>query len=313
MAGLTQQALAVMRKHHGVATRAMLRAAGVGAPAQRRLVVAGVLAEVHERVLQVTSSPLTLEARCAALCLAYPRAFITGPTEGRLIGLRRMPAADPIQLVVAHGSNIGPLEGVTIRQTTNIHPSDVQLRRPDGIVLASAPRLAFDLGASLSAIDHASVVEQLLLEGRCTFATMVVTARRLIHPNRPGSLVVAHTLESRGSQRAAESHPEVLLADALRRREVPVQPQATWLALPNGSRIRLDLSVPEIRWAIEIDVHPDHLFIEGTTRDKARDRQCHLLGWQVERVTALDMADLEGTADELRLLYLRRVRSQSAA
>ena len=142
---------------------------------------------------------------------------------------------------------------------------------------------------------------------------MVGTARRLIHPNRAGSIVVAQTLQSRGTRRAAESHPELVLADALPRRGVPVQPQATWLALPNGSRVRLDLSVPELRWAIEIDVHPDHLFIEGTTKDKARDRQCHLLGWQVERVTGLDMADVEGTADELRLLYLHRARSQIAA
>jgi len=313
MAGLTQQALVVMKVHHGVASRAMLRAAGVGAHAQRRLVEAGVLVEVHERVLRVSSSPATLEARCAALCLAYPGAYITGPTEGKLIGLRRMPAAEPIRLAVRHGRNIGPLDGVTIHQSTSIHPSDVQLRRPDGIVLASAPRLAFDLGAYLSYIDHASVVEQLLHEGRCTFATLVSTARRLIHPNRAGSVVVAHTLETRGARHAAESHPELLLADALRRRDVPVQPQATWLTLPNGARIRLDLSVPEIRWAIEIDVHPDHLFIEGTTKDKSRDRQCHLLGWQVERVTALDMADLEGTADELRLLYLQRSRLQTAA
>lgn len=313
MAGLTPQALEVMKSHHGVATRTMMRAAGVGVDAQRRLVARGVLIEVGDRVVQIASSPDSLEARCTALCLSFPSSFITGPTAGRLLGLRRMPAAEPVHLGVRHGSNIGPLDGVVLRQSTNLHPSDIQQRRSDGIALASAPRLAFDLGADLGALDHASVVEQLLYEKRCTFATIVHTARRLIHPNRPGSVVVAQTLENRGQRAPAESHPEVVLGEALRARGVPVQPQTTWLALPNGSRIRIDLSVAAIRWAIEIDVHPDHLFLEGTTKDKARDRQCHLLGWQVERVTALDLTDLPGTADELKLLYLARAQSQIAA
>jgi hypothetical protein len=313
VAGLTPQAMEVMKVHHGVASRSMLRAAGVGVDAQRRAVERGLLVEMYDRVVRIATAPDTVVARCAALCLAFPRAFITGPTEGRLIGLRRMPPTQLVHLSVPHGSNIGPLDGVVLRQTTSIHPSDLQQRRPDGIVLASAPRLAFDLGADLSAIDHASIVEQLLHEQRCTFATLVRTARRLIHPHRPGSVVVAHSLEQRGERAPAESHPEVVLSDALRARGVPVQAQTTWLSLPNGSRIRLDLTVPEIRWAIEIDVHPDHLFLVGTTKDKARDRQCHLIGWEVERVTALDLVDLDGTADELRLLYLARARQHVAA
>ena len=69
--------------------------------------------------------------------------------------------------------------------------------------------------------------------------------------------------------------------------------------LPNGSVIRIDLAVPAIRWAVEIDVHPDHLLLQGTTKDKRRDRQCHLIGWQVERVTEIDLLDLASIVDEL--------------
>ncbi|HEY0519618.1 MAG TPA: hypothetical protein VGC84_09010 [Ilumatobacteraceae bacterium] len=116
---------------------------------------------------------------------------------------------------------------------------------------------------------------------------------------------------ARGERPAAESHPEVLVGDALRARSVPVVPQLADLVLPNGTRIRIDLAVPAVKWAIEIDVHPDHLFLEGTTRDKRRDRQCHLIGWQVERVTDLDLLDLANLIDELVDLY--RVRSAAAA
>ncbi len=88
-------------------------------------------------------------------------------------------------------------------------------------------------------------------------------------------------------------------------------PQVSSLLLPNGSQIRIDLAVPDVRWAIEIDVHPDHLLLEGTTRDKRRDRQCHLIRWQVERVTEVDMIDLPGLIDELVALY--QVRISTAA
>jgi hypothetical protein len=103
-----------------------------------------------------------------------------------------------------------------------------------------------------------------------------------------------------------ESHPEVMVAERLQARGVPVVAQTTWLDLPNGRRARLDMSVPAIRWGVEVDVHPGHLGLTGTTDDKRRDRQCHLIRWQVERVTGLDLADLDRTIDELVELYEAR-------
>jgi very-short-patch-repair endonuclease len=84
------------------------------------------------------------------------------------------------------------------------------------------------------------------------------------------------------------------------------------LKLPNGAKIRIDLAVPAARWAIEIDVHPDHLLLEGTTKDKRRDRQCHMIGWQVERVTEVDLLDLECLVDELVALYEARLLATAA-
>jgi hypothetical protein len=224
-----------------------------------------------------------------------------------------MGSGEPIQLSIPHGSNIGPLDGVTLRQSTKIAVGDVQARRRDGIRLASPPRLAFDLAADLSQRDHASIVEQILHERRCTWATMLATARRLIHPLRPGSVVMATTLMERGQRRPAESHGEVDLGVELRRIGVPAEPQVVWLDLPNGSRARIDLSIPAIRWGIELDLHPDHLLLGGTARDKRRDRQCHLIGWEIERVTELDLLDLDGLLAELQALYLARLATWRAA
>lgn len=306
MSDLTPKALAILRGQHGHATVSQLDAAGVHRRARLRLVDADVLKPVYKSVVRIDSAPETLESRCAALCLSHQSGFVTGPAGGKLLGLRRIPRPEPIHFAVLHGVHLEPQPNVVLRQTTSIKPSDVRRRR-DGITTASPARLAFDLAALLSVQDLASIVEQLIHDGHCTMAELASVARRLCHPRRRGSLRFVRSLMERGDRPAAESHPEIVLADALRARGVPVVPQVTGLVLPNGATIRIDLAVPEARWAIEIDVHPDHLFLEGTTRDKRRDRQCHLIGWQIERVTEVDFVDLPGLVDELVALYLARI------
>ena len=308
MIDLTPAALAVFRQCHGNATAAMLSRAGVGARRRRRLLEAGILVTPYKGVYRIGSAPDTLEARAAALCMAYPAGFITGPTAGQLRGLRRMGRPGELHFSIHHGSNIGPIDGVRLRQTTIVDTSHVE-RRPDGITLARPARLAFDLAADLSDLDHASVVEQLLHEKTCTPVALRRIGERLAHPARPGSLRFMATLAQRVDGGALESHLEVELARALRARGVPVVAQVDWLKLPDGRRIRIDLAVPEIRWAIEIDGHSEHFLLEGATRDRRRDRQCHLIGWQVERVTPLDLSDLPSLCDELVTLYEARCRA----
>jgi len=306
MSDLTPRALAVLRLQHGHATTRQLAEAGVHRRARLRLLDSGLFTPVFKSVLRIESAPRTLESRCVALCLAHPHGFVTGPTGGKLAGLRRVPRPEPIHFAVLHGIHLESDGNVVLHQTTSIRSSDVQ-RRDDGINVASPARLAFDLAAFLPVQDHVSVVEQLIAERRCSIDELGVIARRLCHPRRPGSLRFMQSLMACGDRPAAESHYEVLLGDALRARGIPVVPQVTDLQLPNGSKIRIDLAVPELRWAVEIDVHPDHLFLEGTTRDKRRDRQCHLIGWQVERATEVDFLDLSGFVDELVALYHARL------
>jgi hypothetical protein len=306
MNDLTPVALAVFAQHHGVATGLMLQRAGISRNRRRRLVAAGLLVHEHRRVYRLAGSPITLESRCAALCLEHPQGFITGPTGGRLSGLRRMGVPGDIHFSVPHGSNIGPIDGVHLRQSTRVPPRHVVHRR-DGIVIASASRLAFDLAADLTEIDHASVVEQLLKERRCTMAALGQIGRELAHPARRGSMLFLKTIATRLGGGPLESHPEVVLGKALQRRGIPVVAQLQKLALPNGRHVRIDLAVPAIKWAIEIDVHGDHFGLEGGTNDRRRDRQCHQIGWQVERVTVLDLADLDALCDELVALYEQRL------
>ena len=59
----------------------------------------------------------------------------------------------------------------------------------DGIVVASWQRLAFDLAADLSAIDHRSVIHQLRDRELVTNDQLLANERRLCHPARRGSTI----------------------------------------------------------------------------------------------------------------------------
>ncbi len=304
MADLTPAALRIARRQHGNITTTQLTRSGVSERTRVRLERAGVFERDFKAVYRLGSSRRSLQQRCAEICLAHPGVFITGATAGSLEGLRKMPRHAPLTISSRHPLHVEH-RGVLLRRSTNVTVADVTLRR-DAIAIASPPRLAFDLAATLDARSHRSIVEQLLHDGKVTVDELAALAARLAHPTRPGSQRFLDTLATR-SGKALESDPEILVAEALRRRGVPVEAQTTWLDLPNGRRARLDLSVESIKWGVEIDVYPTHLGIEGTTDDKQRDRQSHLLGWQIERVTTLDLLSLETTADELAELYEQRV------
>ncbi|MFM7685302.1 MAG: hypothetical protein ACKPDI_05180 [Actinomycetota bacterium] len=301
---LTEDAMAAFAAHQGMATAHMLTVAGVSRSRRQRLVLEGVLEVLYERVFHIMSSPMNVESQCAALCLAYPSSFITGPTAGRLLGLRRMPAG-PIHLSVPHGSHIGPHDGVRLRQTTRFDSSHVTKHGP-GIRIAAPARLAFDLGQDLTMLDHRSVVEQMVHQRLTSWPALVKISKQLCHPARPGSARFVELLRSRLPGGAAESHPEIEVAAGLQSRGVPVHLQVGYLHLPNGKRIRFDMAVPDRRWAVEVDVHPGHSQPLGIAGDKQRDRWCHRIDWQVERVTEVDLIDMGVICDELADLYRAR-------
>ena len=307
MNDLTVAALDAFATHHGVASNRMLLDAGVGRHRRDRLVAQGLLVPAGERVYRLAATPRTLAQRCAELCLDHRSTFITGTTAGQLMSLRRVSRAVEIQLSAPHGKNIGPLAGVHLRQTTKIAPWHVVVR-PDGIAIASPARLAFDLSMEMPPDDHASVVEQLIADHGLTPDQLRRIGGELVHPIRKGSRQFVAMLESRLGGGPAESHGEVLIARGLRVRGVPVVAQYP-IVLPGGSRIRFDLAVPAVKWAVEIDAFPTHFEVAGGASDRRRDRRSHAVGWQVERVSPVDLADIDGTCDELATLYRHRAAS----
>jgi hypothetical protein len=197
------------------------------------------------------------------------------------------------------------VDGVRFRQTTKLRPADRRVR-PDGIVVAWWPRLTFDLAADLAPLDHRSVVHQLLDRRLVAPDELVAVGKYLCHPARRGTATFRFSLLELGHE-PQDSHPEVVLLDALLRRRVPVEPQVP--VDRGGVVFHLDLGVPAVRWGVELDIHPEHRSVDGHHRDARRVRSLHVSSWQIEPVPELDMGSVEHLADELAALFRDRAES----
>lgn len=297
--------LATIQRQLGLITSAQLDVGGIHRTARQRLVDQRVLDRPYKSVYMVTTRRPTFEQRLIAVSLAHPTGFITGPTAGGYLGPRRMPRASKIHLCLPHPIHINEPDGVLLRQSTRIGPLDVRTLE-NGMRIPSWARLLFDLAADLNETSLTSVIDQVICAGDSSIGELGAISIRLCHPTRRGSELFQRTLSERGNRMPVDSHPELTVMEGLLARGVPVEPQDE-LRLPNGKRIRIDLAVSAIRWAVEVDVHPEHGIQRGIVSDKQRDRQLHLMDWLVDRVTEEDLLDPKTILDELAALYRKRV------
>jgi hypothetical protein len=85
-------------------------------------------------------------------------------------------------------------------------------------------------------------------------------------------------------RRPVDSHPELLLRNALRRVGVDLEPQIS-LTLADGQTVHPDLGDPRVRFYVEIDGYEWHGSRLDATYDRQRDRQARLVGARIERVS----------------------------
>ena len=305
MSQLTPAAQRWLATHHGVITGAQLRRCGVGRSTTSRFVALGVLRRVQRGVHVLTTAAQTLEQRCAVLCACHPEGFVTGPTAAMLSGLRRQPHSSALNFAVRHGVHLPIETGVRFRQTRALDRCD-RRPRPDGIIVASWARLAFDLAADLRQLDHRTVIQQLLDTRRVTVEGLVAIADRLCHPARPGSTTFRRTVSTLDGQAPQDSHSEVVLFEALRAAGVAIEAQSEVLRASDGRTLHVDLAVHALRWGIELDIHPEHRSVEGQFRGAVRMRSMHASDWQIEPVSEGDLTDVRGLVTELVALYHRR-------
>lgn len=283
MQPLTREALAVARTQYGLVTVDDLRDARVSKRARELAVGSGLLTIVHRGVYRTATQHETFEQRCVAACLAAPHAALSGPTAGRLFGLRKVGTNDVH--VISRRTVV--LTGVVGHRTNFLHAADIEVRGP--MRLLKPARLACDLASYLDDDDLESVLEQMLDRQMTKLETLRDVARRFIVSGRNGSARIARVLDGRPTwRRPLESDIELRLLRALTRHGLDLVPQVQ-VTLDNGRVIRIDLGDPSMKFGVEVDHVTWHGGRLESQRDKVRDRELMRLGWTVPRVTDDDV------------------------
>jgi hypothetical protein len=280
---LNEQAHLLFATQHGIASVEQLRDAGLGARQLKRLEAAGAIVRIHNGAYRSPSVALTELSRCAAVCLARPEVVISGPTAGRLWGLRRLPPDRRVHVLAPPASHPCVARWVVPYRTNAFHDRDV-IRRSDGIRVTSRARTALDLTRWLDPDDLISVIEQVMHDGRLAETDLLEVVADWISPGRPWARRFVRQLDRRLPGAAAESHPEVRVANALTRVGVVGLVRQFEIDLPGYGHARFDLAIPELRWAIEVDVHPRHLETGGVLADRRRDTAARSVGWDTSRI-----------------------------
>lgn len=283
MAHLTAAAHRHFATHHGIASVDQLIACGLTFDRIQRIRKDGGLDLVLPGAYRTPSAPFDELARCAAVSIAHPELVIAGPTAGRLWGFRRLPDDHRIHVVAPPRSHPTRIPWVVAYRTAAIHEHDI-VQRADGIRVTSRPRTAFDLARFVTPLDLRSIIEQAICDGRHTDDAMHEVAVDWLSPRRPWARWYLEQLERRVRGGAAESHHELLLGEALETAGVGGLVRQHSVMLPGYGPARFDLAVPELKWAIEIDVHPTHQESRGIRSDATRDDAAESIGWLVSRV-----------------------------
>jgi very-short-patch-repair endonuclease len=256
----------------------------VSARARSGALDSGLLSKVHRSVYRLTSHAETFEQRCVAACLAAPHAALSGPSAGRLMGVRKVWTND----VHVISKSTVLLLGVVAHRSTFLTQADVHERGP--LRLLRPARLVCDLASFLDDDDLESVIEQMLDRRMLQLSTARGLARDFCRSGRDGSARLARVLDSRPNwRRPVDSDLELHLLKATQRRGLDLIPQFH-VVLDSGREVSLDLAAPAIKFGIEVDHVTWHGGRLETQRDKVRDRELMRVGWTVARVTDEDIA-----------------------
>lgn len=311
MLQLNGELTAIVARRHGVVTLDELIAGGVRRDAVRRAVTAGGLVRCHSGTYRLTTAPDTFEARCAAASLADGQAVITGPAAAQLWEFRHVFRPELPIVMVSHDRT--PLrKGVVLRRTNVLERSDWE-QRNDGIRVASPVRCWFDCARDLDDVRFEKLTEW-VIDQHASAPALWAMWRRLDSGGRPGLQRVNKVLSQRAIwQKPAGSGLEVDVLTALERRGVVGLVRQHPIRLANGVVVHPDGALPDIRWAVEVDHVTWHGGRLDAQRDKGRDRQLRRVGWQVDRVTDVELAErFSATIDELVDLVSLRRRDRAA-
>jgi very-short-patch-repair endonuclease len=284
---------------HGIFTTADAVAVGIGTSTLAHRATTGRYLRLGRSVFAIAGSvPTWRRSVLAAVLVAGPHAAASHRTAAELWELttRRAPQ---IEVVVRRWDRV-PRPGVRVHESMDLMPKDVAV--VDGIPVTSAARTVVDLGAV-----NRWVVEPALEAGlRAELFTIADVARfvdRVARRGRRGVGVIRPLLDARRHwQASTESALEDLFRRAIDAAGL-AQPRPQWVVRDRGGGFvcRADFAYPEHKLLIELDSEAHHVDRIAFRRDRDKQNQAALLGWQTLRYTWWDLTERpESVAAEVR-------------
>ncbi len=282
MSRLDRQSMAWLRSHNQAISNSQLFDNGVSLGQRKRLVANEQIRRVLHGAYLAGSAEPDERMLQSALCLAHPELVIAGPCAGRHWHLRFMPDDGLVHAIAPPASHPCSEPWVRVYRTPLLDPEDV-VTLSDGRRVTSPPRTAVDLARYVTPSALASINEHVLSLRYCSEEGLRRCAERLDTPGRPWVRRYLRVLAGRLPGAPSESHGELNVLGEFLRRGVRDIVRQFPITLPGYGPARFDLSVPELLWAFEADLHPSHWTPEGIAKDQARDAAAAALGWVTRR------------------------------
>jgi len=245
-----------------------------------------------------------------AICLSRPHVVIAGSTAGRVHGLRKLGHDRRIHLLAPPGANPAVGRNVRTFRTRAFGNEDFE-QRSDGLRITTPEQTSLDLARHLRSDALLSVIEQVMHETGTSDQQLRALALPWL-PRRRWVRKYLDALDRRIIGPAAESNPEVVVGQMLDARSVTGLVRQFAVDLPGYGHARFDLAVPEIRWALEVDVFPSHLETVGAEADRRRDEAARRIDWTVTRISRDDYEHQLVNSVERAASEYRRIRQHSA-
>lgn len=279
--------------HDGVITLAQSKLAGLSQDALNRRVRSGHWLRCSPGVYFVDDRLFTDRARIRAAVWGYgPRAVASGMTAAWWLEITRYPP-ETVEVTVPAVSNPRRRSGIRTRRR-DLDPADCVTRQglrvtapPLTVVEAAARR-----GGGMKIIDTA--LQRHLLELRDLWGA------HLRNKGRHGSPAARRLL--RAADSGAHSEAERLLVGLLRQARI-----TGWKANQRLGRWEIDVLFRGPKIAIEVDGLAFHTDPEAFQRDRVKQNELALMGYQVLRFTWLDLTEYpERVIAEIEFALSRR-------
>lgn len=303
---LSPGVLELLGRQFGVADTRQLLALGMTKGAVSRAIDDGVLARETSSVVRLAGYELTFHARAMAACLQCgPKSFLSGSTAGAIHGMRYMFRRRTF-ITVLNRCQVVPPEWLAISRTTWMLGGDI-VTHPSGMRLMSPLRLLHHFAGIFLPHRFERAAEDAWHLGLVTPQDAAHYLKEMRRQGRRGVSGLEQWLEATSERtRPSQSGLEGDAIDAVRLAGLPEPARQHPVRLLSGEVRHLDLAWPDIRYGVE----PGHSWWHGGNlgqrSSQERQRDFEEVGWQVTFFDESMSADIPGSGQQIRRIYLAR-------